>query len=124
MTPKPAAPDIAGWMNGYLRAWRSNDPDDIRSLFTTDAEYRTEPWVLPWHGHDEIVAGWLLHRDEPGAAEFAWSVLVETDALTVVEATTDYRDGPTYSNLWVVRLAPDGRASAFTEWWMDQSTRS
>ena len=26
----------------------------------------------------------------------------------------------TYSNLWVIRFAPDGRAREFTEWWMKQ----
>lgn len=111
-------------MDGYQTAWRSNAPDDIRALFTDDAEYRTEPWVEPWTGHDEIVDGWLEHRDEPDAAEFDWAVLDDTDAVTLVEAVTDYRDGPTYSNLWVIRFAPDGRARSFTEWWMDQSRRA
>jgi hypothetical protein len=37
-----------------------------------------------------------------------------------VEGVTDYHDGPTYSNLWVIRLAADGRAEEFTEWWMEQ----
>ena len=37
-----------------------------------------------------------------------------------VEGVTDYRAGPLYSNLWVIRLEPDGRAKEFTEWWMEQ----
>ncbi len=118
------AANIADWMDGYLRAWSSNNPDDIRALFTEDAEYRTEPWVDPWVGHGEIVAGWLDRKDDPDTARFDWSILENTDAVTIVEAVTDYRDGPTYSNLWVIRLGPDGRARTFTEWWMDQSRRS
>jgi hypothetical protein len=36
-----------------------------------------------------------------------------------VQGTTRYLSSPrTYSNLWVVRLADDGRAREFTEWWM------
>ena len=115
---------IETWMAGYLRAWRSNDPDDIRALFTDDAEYRTEPWAEPWRGTDAIVAGWLDRQDPPDSADFTWSVLVETDAVTIVEATTGYRDGPTYANLWVIRLDHNGRATSFTEWWMDQSKPS
>ena len=51
---------ITSWMNGYLRAWDSNDPDDIRA------------------------------------------------------------ESSDYSNLWVIRLEEDGRASEFTEWWMEK----
>jgi hypothetical protein len=27
---------------------------------------------------------------------------------------------PSYDNLWVIRLEPDGRASEFTEWFMER----
>jgi hypothetical protein len=47
--------------------------------------------------------------------------VVVTDGVAIVEATTVYRAGRTYSNLWVIRLANDGRASSFTEWWMKHS---
>ncbi|GGE90164.1 nuclear transport factor 2 family protein [Mycetocola zhadangensis] len=116
------ASHIDQWLNGYLRAWQSNRANDIRALFTEDAEYRTEPWVQPWRGVDAIVDGWLERQDLPGTAEFTWSVIAETDAVTVVEGKTTYRDGPTYSNLWVISFDANGRARSFTEWWMDQSS--
>jgi hypothetical protein len=115
---------INAWMDGYSRAWRSNAPTDIRALFSENAEYRTEPWVHPWRGHDAIVAGWLDRQDSADTFDFTWSTLVDTDAVTVIEAITDYRDGPTYSNLWVIRFDDDGRAHSFTEWWMDQALPS
>ena len=31
------------WMKGYLKAWESNDPQDIGTLFTDDATYYTAP---------------------------------------------------------------------------------
>jgi hypothetical protein len=42
------------------------------------------------------------------------------DDLAFVRGWTDYpKDEPSaYSNLWVIRLDPDGRCSEFTEWWM------
>lgn len=119
---------IRRWVTGYERAWASNEPDDIRALFTDDAEYRTAPWREPWRGVEAIVAEWLARRDEPGTYTFRW----EPDDAT---ATRDYVRGETrylgtdggedvYSNLWIVELAPDGRARAFTEWWMNQTATS
>jgi ketosteroid isomerase-like protein len=116
--------NVAAWVDAYRAAWESNDPDDIRALFTTDATYRTEPWKEPWRGHEEIVRGWLEHADEPGGVAFQWSPIVETDEVSVIEGTTQYRDGPLYSNLWVIRLTPGGLAREFTEWWMDQGNAS
>ena len=113
---------VTAWIDGYRRAWESNEPGDIRALFTEDAEYRTEPYSEPWSGLDDIVDGWLEAADEPGETTFDWAPLVETDEVAIVQATTVYAGGPTYSNLWVIRLARDGRATEFTEWWMDQST--
>ena len=115
---------IANWVEGYRRAWESNDPDDIRALFTEDASYRTEPFADPWVGHLEIVEGWLDAQDEPGAADFEWHSLGRDGSLAFVEGVTEYHAGAAYSNLWVIRLEPDGRASEFTEWWMDQTGAS
>ena len=112
------------WIDGYLRAWESNDPDDIRALFTDDAEYRTEPWKAPVAGSDAIVADWLERRDEPGSFTFEWDVLAVDGPLAFVQGVTRYSSGTDYSNLWVIALGDDGRAPAFTEWWMDQSKAS
>ena len=111
---------ITTWITGYRRAWESNDPDDIRAIFTEDAAYRTEPYADAWQGHDEIVEGWLEAADEPGETTFDWSPLIENDELSVVQAVTTYDGGPTYSNLWVIRFDDDGRANDFTEWYMAQ----
>jgi hypothetical protein len=111
---------VTKWIAGYRRAWESNDADDIRALFGETASYRTEPYADPWLGQDEIVAHWLAAADEPGETTFDWMPVAVTDEVAVVEATTVYRDGPTYRNLWVIRLAPDGRATGFTEWWMEE----
>ncbi|KAB2341370.1 nuclear transport factor 2 family protein [Actinomadura rudentiformis] len=111
---------LSAWIGGYRRAWESNDPDDILALFTPDAVFFTEPYATPFRGHEEIVAGWLAKRDEPGAATFTWEPVTETPELGVIRARTDYPAlGETYSNLWVICFAPDGRATEFTEWWME-----
>jgi ketosteroid isomerase-like protein len=114
-------PRVGDWIAAYVRAWNSNDPDDIGALFTDDATYRTEPFSEPWRGRAEIVERWLERKDEPGNSEFAWKPLVVAGDLAVVEGTTRYREpADTYSNLWVLQLDADGRCREFTEWWMKQ----
>jgi hypothetical protein len=108
---------LTTWIDGYVRAWNSNDTGDIGALFTQDAEYFTEPYHPPWRGRDEIVEQWLVQRDEPGETTFDWEPLSVTDDLSIIQGTTTYPDR-TYSNLWVIRLDADGRCRHFTEWWM------
>jgi ketosteroid isomerase-like protein len=110
---------VTTWVEGYLRAWESNEPDDIRALFTDDAQYLTAPFRPPWRGVDQIIEGWIDRRDEPGDATFTWSVLGETADRAFVQGRAEYRGRETYSNLWVIDFAGDGRASSFTEWWME-----
>ncbi|MWB98752.1 nuclear transport factor 2 family protein [Agromyces seonyuensis] len=108
----------AAWMAGYLRAWSSNDPEDIARLFTDDAQYLTEPDAEPRIGRDEIVEGWIGDLDEPGTWTFEWGTVVETDTTAVVQGRTGYEDRADYLNLWVIRFAADGRATEFTEWYL------
>jgi ketosteroid isomerase-like protein len=109
------------WMTGYLEAWHSNDPEQITALFTPDAEYFVDPFTEPFRGRDDIVAGWLAHADEPGSFTFEWSPLVVTPERSIIQGVTRYANGTVYSNLWVIRFAPDDRAREFVEWWMDQA---
>ena len=109
------------WVEGYVRAWGSNDPDDIAAIFTEDAVYEfspDDPDAL--RGREAIIAGWLDSKDEPDEWTFDWEVLVETDDMVVVQGRTDYPASKLYDNLWVVRLGSDGRASRFTEWYMER----
>ncbi|WP_082513730.1 MULTISPECIES: nuclear transport factor 2 family protein [unclassified Leifsonia] len=109
---------VETWMDGYLLAWGSNEPDDIRALFTEDAEYFPAPHVHPAIGHDAIVDWWLTARDEPGDYEFGWRPVAVTPETAVIRGRTDYADGRSYENLWVIEFAADGRASRYTEWYM------
>ncbi len=111
---------IDGWVERYVRAWNSNDPGDIGDLFGADAEYRTEPYGKPWVGRASIVSNWLARLDDPGDTTFDWHRVVVQGDLAVIEGTTRYRtEGSVFSNLWLVRLDPDGRCSSFTEYWME-----
>lgn len=109
---------VTAWINGYLRAWDSNAPEDIRALFTADARYLTAPFEPPRVGVDAIVAGWIDDQDQPGDHTFTWSEVGIDGDLAFVEGETTYAEGGRYANLWVIRFAEDGRASSYTEWYM------
>lgn len=110
---------LQNWLDRYLAAWTSNEPADIRSLFTEDATYAGSPLEPePWVGREAIVDGWRAYRDEPGTWKFEGAPTVYADGVGIVEGRTDYSDGRIYANLWVIRFADDGRATSFVEWFM------
>jgi len=109
------------WVALYRRAWETNEPDDIRAVFTEDATYKSKPYdEEPERGIDEIVDAWIDNRDEVGDWTFESTVLGTDGDLAFIQGVTDYRAAGRllYHNLWVVRLADDGRAREFTEWYM------
>ncbi|WP_246527275.1 nuclear transport factor 2 family protein [Pseudarthrobacter albicanus] len=112
----------ARWMQHYITAWASNEPEDIRALFTEDAVYATSPHEPePWTGREQIVEHWLGSRDEPDDWTFEWKLLGVDGGRAFVQGLTSYRgNGRSYDNLWVIQLTGDGRASSFTEWYMQR----
>ena len=110
---------VRSWVDGYVRAWESNEPADIAALFTDDARCHTEPYVPPWTGKDGIVAGWRDRLDGPGTWTFRFEVAAVAGATGFVQGRTEYLQPPkVYHNLWVITLDDDLRSSEFTEWWM------
>ncbi len=111
---------VERWVEGYIEAWRSNEPNDIGALFTDDARYFTAPDREPWTGREGITEGWLGRKDEQGQWSFRHELVAECAGLAFVRGWTEYVEPPTrYSNLWVIRMEGDGRCSEFTEWWME-----
>ncbi|MBN9200529.1 nuclear transport factor 2 family protein [Microbacterium aurantiacum] len=105
------------WLNGYIRAWESQSDDDVRALFTDDAEYWFRPDDDdPVIGIDAILEMW--REPEPSEPVHDLAVLIEDDRLGIITGTVDYPGHETYSNMWEVWFAPDGRAKKFVEWFM------
>ncbi|WEK12331.1 MAG: nuclear transport factor 2 family protein [Candidatus Microbacterium phytovorans] len=117
-----AASAARDWMDRYVHAWTTNDPDDVRALFTPDAEYRDGPSTPPWVGQDAILAGWLGQQDEPGTWSFDYELTAVDRDVAVIRGRTTYTGSTDksdlYDNLMVIRLDPDGRARSFTDWWI------
>ena len=112
---------LEAWMDGYIQAWSSNDPDQIASLFTEDAVYDPQTADGEIHGATEISAWWRDQGDEAENWDFEWLPLVETEDLGIITGRTRYLAPPTsYRNLWVIRFAEDGRCYDFTEWYIEE----
>ena len=120
------------WLDRYVHAWKTYDPDDISGLFSPDVSYRYHPSDEPTVGRDAVVASWLGEdasdsastRDEPGTYEAEYSpVAVDGDTVVAV-GTSRYSEEPggpvvrTYDNCFVMRFDDEGRCREFTEYYV------
>jgi ketosteroid isomerase-like protein len=117
--------DFEAWLERYRAAWKTDDPQQIADLFTEDAVYAPRPFGEPWKGRDEIVAKWIELGDSGTPWQFESEVLAVEGETGVVRGLTTYpahenEPEKVYSNIWVIRLAADGRATSFSEWWVEQ----
>jgi hypothetical protein len=109
------------WMDGYLLAWSSNDPEHIAALFTPDAVYDPQTADGEWEGLDRIIQRWLEIADREENWEFEWQPVVEDEEVAVITGRTRYFDPPTsYRNLFVIRFDADNRCYDFTEWYIEE----
>lgn len=121
---------IDEWLEGYVRAWRSDDPADVRALFTVDAEYYPHPFRDPWRGREAIVREWIDRGDSRIEWDWDHRVIAVDGDTAVVDARIRYpgagepdKGGTEYASIWVVRFAEDGRAREFREWWVPRPAR-
>lgn len=117
--------DLEAWLARYRRAWTTDDPAEVAALFTEDASYSPWPFSASWQGREAIVEKWLDRGDSKRGWSFEHEILAVEGDTGVVRGTTHYdphEDEPeaTYSNIWLVRLDPVGRAREFAEWWVEK----
>ena len=123
--------DVQAWLDRYVAAWRTYDPDAIGALFAADADYRYRPWDEPVHGREAIVESWLnpggpsSTRDDPGTWEGRYEpYAVDGDRAVAIGETTYWTDAThaevhrRYANAWLLRFDPDGRCTEFVEYFM------
>ncbi|MBA2264255.1 MAG: nuclear transport factor 2 family protein [Chloroflexi bacterium] len=119
---------VQRWLDRYIAAWRANEPEPIEALFTDDVVYRYRPYESypAAHGIAAVVEAWLDDtRDEPDAWEARYEpYAVDGDRAVAIGfsryfATADEPE-KTYHNAFLLRFAPDGRCSEFTEFYMKE----
>ncbi len=118
--------DLQGWLDRYVAAWRANDAGPIEGLFTDDAVYLHHPYDVgsrALQGREAIVANWLDEPDDPDGWEASYEPYAIDGDRAVAIGWSRYLakgDQPeeTFHNVYLLRFAPDGRCSEFTEYYM------
>jgi hypothetical protein len=105
---------VALWVDGYLRAWRSNAPSDIAALFSEDAEYHESPYETEWIGRDEIVEGWRSRWDwQAGGWDYEWSLVSVHGHTVEITGVGHYKTLGDFDNRWTVTFDENGLATRF-----------
>src|SRR5262245_25021069 len=114
------------WLDAYVQAWLTYDPEQIGALFSEDAVYHYDPFNEPLQGRDAIVASWLAedNRDVAGTYQGHYEPVVVAGESVVANGRSRYfeADGSTlkaeYDNLFLLRFAAGGRCVEYREWYM------
>jgi ketosteroid isomerase-like protein len=114
------------WLDAYVRAWETYDPQAIGELFAEDAAYFEGPYEEPIRGRQAIVERWLVNPDPKGSFAAQYRPLAVESDLVVANGRSRYfqPDGVTmrveYDNIFVLRFDADGRCAEYREWYMRQ----
>jgi SnoaL-like domain len=110
--------DVQSWLDAYVDAWRSYDPDAIGELFSEEAGYSYHPYDDPLVGRAAIVESWRAERDPPDSWEAAYRPLLVDGERAIATGETRYANGDIYANLWELEFDDGGRCTKFVEWFM------
>jgi hypothetical protein len=119
---------VQDWLDRYVAAWRANEPDPIRALFTDDVRYHYQPYGDDSlvEGLDALVRNWLENPDPPDSWEAKYEVYaVDNDVAVAIGwsryLATESAPERTYRNVFLMRFAPDGRCAEFTDVYMREA---
>ncbi len=113
------------WLEKYVEAWRTYDPEKIGNLFSENALYLYSPFdeQNPLRGREAIVAAWLKEPDPDGSWEAHYAPVAVEGNVGVAQGRTRYfgPDGSVkreFDNIFVLHFDDAGRCERFTEWFM------
>ena len=113
------------WLEEYVEAWRTYEPEKIRKLFSENALYFYSPFDEQTHlrGREAIVADWLKQPDAVGSWEAQYAPVAVEGNVGVAQGRTRYfeSDGSIkkqFDNIFVLHFDDAGRCTRFTEWFM------
>ena len=111
------------WLDRYVEAWKTYDPDKIGALFSADAKYRYHPQDEPLNGRAEIVGNWLEYKDDAGTYDAHYDVVAIDGDVYVANGWSRYfdKDGQPrdeYLNVYICQFNAAGECTDFTEYWI------
>ena len=127
--------EVRDWLDRYIAAWRSYDPDAIGDLFAEDAEYRYRPYDEPERGRATIVKDWVepaggaSTRDAPDSWDAHYEPYVVEGDRAVATGWSRYfatADTPEklYHNVYLLEFDGDGRCRSFIEYYVLQKKKN
>ncbi len=124
---------VQDWLDRYVEAWKTYEPDAIRDLFSGDAEYRYHPWDEPVRGRDAILHDWVepagdaATRDTPETYDARYKPFaVDGDRAVAIGESLYWTDAShselerRYHNCFLLRFDAEGRCSMFTEYFVKE----
>ena len=109
------AETVTAWVDRYLAAWKTNEPEDIAGLFAEDGEYHEGPYQTDWIGRDEIVAGWRSRWDwQQGGWGFDWQIDSIDGPTAVITGVGCYTKLGKFDNTWTVTFRTPEQCGNFT----------
>jgi hypothetical protein len=126
------------WLEAYVEAWKSYDPEQIGGLFAEDVRYRYHPHDDPIVGREAVVESWLGEGDHAGAStrdpegtyDASYRAVAVDRDVAVATGSSSYLASPggpvekVFDNCFVMRFAADGRCTEFSEWYVQRPGRS
>jgi hypothetical protein len=113
---------VQAWLDAYLAAWKSYEPDEIGALWSEDAIYHRNPSSKSARGRDAIVEFWMAdaHLDVDARYEGDYRpILVDGNVAVSYGATRFFESDGTpadvYLNVWTMRFDDEGRCTEFHE---------
>jgi ketosteroid isomerase-like protein len=118
--------DVQTWLDRYIAAWRANERDPIRELFSEDVAYSYRPCEGAEHtvrGREALVDDWLKEPDQPDGWDAKYEPYAVDGDRAVATGWSRYAatgDEPerTYHNTYLLRFDADGRCAEFREYYM------
>jgi hypothetical protein len=115
--------DFQRWLDGYIGAWKTYDPEQIGGLFSEDATYRYHPQDDPVRGRAQIVKSWSEEPDAPGAFDASYEPLAIDGEIHVARGVSRYFDdegrlSDEYYNVFICRFDEAGRCTDFVDYWI------
>jgi hypothetical protein len=111
------------WLDRYVAAWKSYNPDDIAELFSDDIVYKYHPLDEGTIGRDEVVKDWVDNKDDEGRYDAQYEPAAIDGDTYVAKGHSDYFDEngklrDQYFNIYLIKFDGEGRATEFIEYWI------
>jgi hypothetical protein len=110
------------WLDRYVDAWKTYEPQKIADLWAEDATYYYHPQDEPVRGRDAIVANWLENKDEAGTYDAQYEVVAIDGDKHVAKGWSRYFENgqkrDEYHNIYLCRFDAEGKCTEFIEYWI------